>query len=190
MSILSDRQIKHLAATKDMIVPFVDHSVNRNERNERVLSYGLSSFGYDIRCTNKFKIFTNVNASTIDPKNIDTKCFVDFEGPVCIIPPNSFILTSSVEKIKVPRDVSIICIGKSTLARCGCICLVTPLEPEWEGYVTLEFSNTTNLPMKFYAEEGVAQLVFLQGSEPCEVSYSDRGGKYQYQPNEIVLPKV
>lgn len=190
MAILSDHEIEGLCIFQEMIQPFDGRSVNTNKNGEKILSHGLSSFGYDIRCGNKFKIFTNVYSSIIDPKNFDNKCFADFEGDVCIIPPNSFALAYSFEKLKIPRDVLVVCIGKSTYARCGMIVNVTPLEPEWEGHVTLEFSNTTNLPMKVYANEGCAQLLFFQGNRSCSVSYADRKGKYQNQASEIVLPKV
>lgn len=190
MSLIADNEIMRLAFQYNMIVPFVDHSVKQNVSGEGILSYGLSSYGYDIRCSNKFKIFTNINASVIDPKNMNDKCFVDFEGDVCIIPPNSFVLTYSVEKIKVPRDILVVCIGKSTIARAGISCLVTPLEPEWEGHITLEFSNTTNLPVKLYGNEGCAQLLFYRAETPCDISYADRKGKYQNQQAEIVLPKI
>nr|WP_144106918.1 dCTP deaminase [Paraburkholderia sp. BCC1886] len=155
-----------------------------------VISYGTSSYGYDVRCANEFKIFTNVNSTVIDPKNFDDKCFVDFKGDACIIPPNSFALARTVERFKIPRNVLTVCLGKSTYARCGIIVNVTPFEPEWEGYVTLEFSNTTPLPAKIYANEGVAQILFFQSDEPCEVSYKDRGGKYMGQAPAPIVPKV
>lgn len=189
MSILSDYEIANLAFLDNMINPSIGNSVKKNDKGEAILSYGLSSFGYDIRCGNKFKIFTNIHSTVIDPKNFDTKSFVDYEGDVCIIPPNSFVLAYSVERIRVPRDVLVVCIGKSTYARCGIIVNVTPLEPEWEGHITLEFSNTTTLPVKLYANEGCAQLLFFQGKK-CRTSYADRSGKYQNQQSEIVLPKV
>jgi dCTP deaminase len=154
-----------------------------------VISYGLSSYGYDIRVADEFKIFTNVHSALVDPKHFDPRSMVDFKGEVCVIPPNSFVLARSVEYIRVPRDVLVICIGKSTYARCGIIVNVTPLEPEWEGYITIEISNTTPLPAKIYANEGIAQLIFLQADEPCEMSYADKKGKYQRQRG-IVLPKV
>ena len=156
---------------------------------EKIISYGLSSYGYDVRCGKEFKIFTNVNSSIVDPKNFDEKCFVDIETDVCIIPPNSFVLARTVETFRIPRDVLVVCLGKSTYARCGIIVNVTPLEPEWEGQVTLEFSNTTPLPAKIYANEGVAQMLFFRGSEACEVSYKDRGGKYQGQTG-VVVPRT
>ena len=157
---------------------------------EKIVSYGTSSYGYDLRCSNKFKIFTNINSTVIDPKNFDEKSFVDFEGDVCIIPPNSFALASSVEYFRIPRDVLTVCLGKSTYARCGIIVNVTPFEPEWEGYVTLEFSNTTPLPAKIYANEGVAQVLFFQGDEVCETSYKDRAGKYMNQSAEPIPPRT
>jgi dCTP deaminase len=157
---------------------------------EKVISYGTSSYGYDVRCADEFKIFTNINSTVIDPKNFDDKSFVDFKGDVCIIPPNSFALARTVEKFHIPRDVLTVCLGKSTYARCGIIVNVTPFEPEWEGYVTLEFSNTTPLPAKIYAHEGVAQVLFLKADDTCETSYADRGGKYQGQAAEVVCPKV
>lgn len=159
------------------------------ERFEKVISYGTSSFGYDVRCADEFKVFTNINSVMVDPKNFDEKCFVDVSGKgYCIIPPNSFALARTVERFKIPRDVLVVCLGKSTYARCGVVVNVTPLEPEWEGYVTLEFSNTTPLPAKIYANEGCAQMLFLQGDEDCEVSYLDRRGKYQNQAG-VTLPK-
>jgi dCTP deaminase len=157
---------------------------------EKIVSYGLSSYGYDVRCADEFKIFTNINSTVIDPKAFDEKSFVDFKGPVCIIPPNSFALARTLERFKIPRDVLTVCLGKSTYARCGIIVNVTPFEPEWEGYVTLEFSNTTPLPAKIYANEGVAQVLFFKADEVCETSYKDRGGKYQGQGAEPVCPKV
>ncbi len=156
---------------------------------ERIISYGTSSFGYDVRCANEFKVFTNIHSVTVDPKNFDEKSFVDVESDVCIIPPNSFALARTVEYFRIPRDVLTICLGKSTYARCGIIVNVTPLEPEWEGHVTLEFSNTTTLPAKIYANEGVAQMLFLQSDEDCETSYRDRGGKYQGQQG-VTLPRA
>ena len=167
-----------------MIEPFVDA-----QKREGVISYGLSSYGYDARVGNDFKIFTNVNSSIVDPKNFDQQSFVDRNTDVCIIPPNSFALARTVEYFRIPRDVLVICVGKSTYARCGIIVNVTPLEPEWEGHVTLEFSNTTPLPAKIYANEGACQFLFLQGNEPCEVSYRDKAGKYQGQRG-VTLPKI
>eukprot|EP01034_Spumella_vulgaris_P001192 gene1192-1578_t len=176
MAILSDRWIRRMAQEKGMIEPFVDA-----QKREGVISYGLSSYGYDARVGNDFKIFTNVNSSIVDPKNFDQQSFVDRNTDVCVIPPNSFALARTVEYFRIPRDVLVICVGKSTYARCGIIVNVTPLEPEWEGHVTLEFSNTTPLPAKIYANEGACQFLFLQGNEPCEVSYRDKAGKYQGQ---------
>jgi dCTP deaminase len=158
-------------------------------REEKIISYGTSSYGYDVRCADEFKIFTNVNNSIVDPKNFDENCYVDHKGPYCLIPPNSFALARTVEYIRVPRDVLVICLGKSTYARCGIIVNVTPLEPEWEGHVTLEFSNTTPLPAKIYANEGVAQFLFFQGDQVCETSYKDRGGKYQGQTG-VTIPRI
>ncbi len=166
-----------------------DEERAKAEANDRIVSWGLSSFGYDIRCSNQFKIFTNINSSIVDPKNFDEGSFVDFKGDVCIIPPNSFALARSVEYFKIPRDILTVCLGKSTYARCGIIVNVTPFEPEWEGYVTLEFSNTTPLPAKIYANEGCAQVAFLKGDD-CAVSYKDRGGKYMHQAAEPVIPKM
>ncbi len=156
---------------------------------DRIISYGTSSYGYDIRCSDEFKIFTNINSAIVDPKNFDKSSFVDYQGDVCIIPPNSFALARTVEYFRIPRNVLTICLGKSTYARCGIIVNVTPFEPEWEGYVTLEFSNTTPLPAKIYANEGVAQVIFFEADEPCEVSYKDRRGKYQGQTG-VTLPKA
>ena len=187
-------------AWKGMITPFVDGqvreidkfvhgSLGKKAKPEKIISYGLSSYGYDVRCSDEFKIFTNINSTVVDPKNFDEKCYVDHKGPYCIIPPNSFALAHSFETIRVPRDVLVLCIGKSTYARCGIIVNVTPLEPEWEGQVTLEFSNTTNLPAKIYANEGVAQFLFFQSDEACEISYADRDGKYQGQTG-VTTPKT
>ena len=167
-----------------MIEPFVDA-----QKREGVISYGLSSYGYDARVGNDFKIFTNVNSSVVDPKNFDQQSFVDRNTDVCIIPPKSFALARTVEYFRIPRDVLVICVGKSTYARCGIIVNVTPLEPEWEGHVTLEFSNNAPLPAKIYANEGACQFLFLQGNEPCEVSYRDKAGKYQGQRG-VTLPKI
>lgn len=188
MSIKPDSWIRQMALTQKMIEPFVDHQVKVNQQ-AAVISYGVSSYGYDIRCANEFKIFTNINSAFVDPKNFDPNGFVDVTTDVCIIPPNSFVLGRTVEYFRIPRDVLAICLGKSTYARCGIIVNVTPLEPEWEGHVTLEFSNTTNLPAKIYANEGVAQVLFLGSSEPCEVSYKDRLGKYQGQVG-VTLPRA
>ena len=179
----NDRWIKEMAR-KGMIEPFEEGLVK-----EGVISFGVSSYGYDMRVADEFKIFTNINNTVVDPKNFDPKSFVEFRGEVCIIPPNSFALARSVEYFRIPRDVLVICIGKSTYARCGIIVNVTPLEPAWEGFVTVEISNTTPLPAKIYANEGIAQLIFLKAEEECEVSYADRKGKYQAQKG-IVLPKI
>jgi dCTP deaminase len=184
MSIKSDKWIKRMAKEHQIIVPFEDQQVR-----EGVISYGLSSYGYDIRVANEFKIFTNVNSTIVDPKNFDEQSFVDFKGDVCIVPPNSFALARTVEYFKIPRNVLTICLGKSTYARCGIIVNVTPFEPEWEGFATLEISNTTPLPAKIYANEGIAQVVFFESDEVCEVSYADKKGKYQAQ-RDITLPKI
>lgn len=193
MSVLSDKQIHDLCinntGSSPLIEPFVNGQIKENEKGEKIVSYGLSSFGYDLRLGRKFKIFTNVNNSIIDPKNFTEDSFVDFEGDVCIIPPNSFVLAYSEERIALPRNVVGIVLGKSTYARCGISCLATPLEPEWEGHVTLEFANTTPLPAMLYAGEGSCQVVFLQG-EDCLVSYKDRNGKYNNQEAKPVIPKV
>jgi dCTP deaminase len=185
MAIKSDKWIRRMAQT-GMITPFEPVQV-RQRNGVKVISYGTSSYGYDVRCANEFKIFTNINSAVVDPKNFDRNSFVDLRADVCIIPPNSFVLAHTVEYFKIPRNVLTICVGKSTYARCGIIVNVTPLEPEWEGHVTLEFSNTTNLPAKIYANEGVAQMLFLESDEVCETSYSDRGGKYQGQVG-VTLP--
>jgi len=209
MSIKPDFWIREVSLQQRMIEPFVDRQIrtvvaasyfseerleqqsnsqNSNNANN-VISYGLSSYGYDVRCANEFKIFTNINSAFIDPKNFDPNSFVDVVTDVCIIPPNSFVLARTVEYFRIPRNVIAICLGKSTYARCGIIVNVTPLEPEWEGHVTLEFSNTTTLPAKIYANEGVAQMLFLESEQPCEVSYRDRQGKYQGQIG-VTLPKT
>ena len=171
-----------------MIEPFEPGQV-RSVDGETIVSYGTSSYGYDVRCSTEFKIFTNIDAAVVDPKRFDETSFVDRETDVCIIPPNSFVLARTVEYFRIPRNVLTICLGKSTYARCGIIVNVTPLEPEWEGHVTLEFSNTTPLPAKIYANEGVAQMLFLESDEVCETSYKDRGGKYQGQRG-VTLPKT
>ncbi len=171
-----------------MISPYEPDQIRENEKG-RLISYGTSSYGYDVRCANEFKIFTNINSSVVDPKNFDRGSFVDVQTDVCIIPPNSFVLARTVEYFKIPRDVLTVCVGKSTYARCGIIVNVTPLEPEWEGHVTLEFSNTTPLPAKIYANEGVAQMLFFTGDEICKVSYKDRDGKYQGQTG-VVIPRT
>ncbi|KAF1050685.1 MAG: dCTP deaminase [Stenotrophomonas maltophilia] len=188
MSIKSDKWIRRMAQEHGMIEPFVERQI-RGADDNRVISYGVSSYGYDVRCAAEFKVFTNIHSAVVDPKKFDEKSFVDINSDVCIIPPNSFALARTVEYFRIPRDVLTICLGKSTYARCGIIVNVTPLEPEWEGHVTLEFSNTTNLPAKIYAHEGVAQMLFLQSDEACEVSYKDRGGKYQGQTG-VTLPKA
>ena len=188
MSIKSDRWINVMAEEHAMISPFSAKQVRYQDDN-KVISYGTSSYGYDVRCANEFKIFTNINSAIVDPKNFDANSFVDLKADVCIIPPNSFALARTVEYFKIPRNVLTICLGKSTYARCGIIVNVTPLEPEWEGHVTLEFSNTTNLPAKIYANEGVAQMLFLESDEVCETSYKDRGGKYQGQTG-VTLPET
>jgi len=190
MSIKSDKWIRRMAREHGMIEPFEAGQV-REVNGQRIVSYGTSSYGYDIRCSRDFKIFTNINSTMVDPKNFDEKSFVDVSADVCIIPPNSFALARTVEYFRIPRNVLTICLGKSTYARCGIIVNVTPFEPEWEGFVTLEFSNTTPLPAKIYANEGVAQVVFFE-SDPddiCETSYRDRGGKYQGQKG-VTLPKI
>lgn len=186
MPIKSDKWIKKMASEYGMIEPFVPTQV-RTMNNQKIVSYGTSSYGYDVRCANEFKVFTNIRSSIVDPKNFDENSFVDMVGDTCIIPPNSFVLARTVEYFRIPRNVLTICLGKSTYARCGIIVNVTPLEPEWEGHVTLEFSNTTPLPAKIYANEGVAQMLFLESDEVCEVSYLDRGGKYQGQKG-VTLP--
>jgi dCTP deaminase len=181
--IKSDRWIRRMALEKGMVKPFEDRQVRKG------ISFGLSSYGYDIRIADEFKIFTNINTTIVDPKSFDPRSFVDYQGEVAVIPPNSFALGRSVEYFKIPRNVLTICVGKSTYARCGIITNVTPFEPEWEGYVTLEISNTTPLPAKIYANEGIAQVLFFQSDEDCETSYADRQGKYQGQQG-IVLPTV
>ena len=187
MSIKSDKWIRRMAQEHGMISPFEAGQVRAGE-NGRMISYGTSSYGYDVRCSTEFKIFTNINSAIVDPKNFDEASFVDVNSDVCIIPPNSFALARTVETFKIPRNVLTICLGKSTYARCGIIVNVTPLEPEWEGQVTLEFSNTTTLPAKIYANEGVAQMLFFESDEECEISYADRAGKYQGQQG-VTLPK-
>lgn len=177
-----------MAEEQGMIEPFATDQV-KNANGDRIVSYGTSSYGYDVRCSTHFKIFTNINSAVVDPKAFATESFVDYEGDVCIIPPNSFALASTVEFFRIPRSVLTVCLGKSTYARCGIIVNVTPLEPEWEGHVTLEFSNTTPLPAKVYANEGVAQMIFFESDEECETSYKDRGGKYQGQTG-VTLPKT
>jgi dCTP deaminase len=176
-----------MALEHHMIEPFEPRLVSHVDGN-KVVSYGTSSYGYDVRCAGEFKIFTNINSVFVDPKKFDERSFVDVTSDVCIIPPNSFALARTVEYFRIPRDVLVICLGKSTYARCGIIVNVTPLEPDWEGHVTLEFSNTTPLPAKIYANEGVAQVIFIGADESCEVSYKDRGGKYQAQRG-VTLPR-
>ena len=182
--IKSDRWIRRMAQEHDMINPYSEKQVSAG-----VISYGVSSYGYDLRVADEFKIFTNVFSATVDPKNFDTKSMVDFVGDMCIVPPNSFALARTIEYFRIPRKVLTICLGKSTYARCGIIVNVTPFEPEWEGFVTLEISNTTPLPAKIYANEGLAQVLFFEADEECEISYADKKGKYQKQQS-IVLPKL
>ena len=188
MTIKSDKWIRRMAAEQRMIEPFEPGQV-KEINGKRIVSYGTSSYGYDIRCSGEFKVFTNINATIVDPKKFDEKSFVDIRGDECIIPPNSFALARTVEYFRIPRSVLTICLGKSTYARCGIIVNVTPLEPEWEGHVTLEFSNTTPLPARIYANEGVAQVIFIESDEVCETSYRDRGGKYQGQKG-VTLPRI
>jgi dCTP deaminase len=185
MAIKSDHWIRRMAE-KGMITPFEANQV-RSSGSGKIISYGTSSYGYDVRCADEFKIFTNINSAIVDPKAFDSNSFIDLKADVCIIPPNSFVLARTVEYFRIPRNVLTICVGKSTYARCGIIVNVTPLEPEWEGHVTLEFSNTTNLPAKIYAHEGVAQMLFLESDEVCATSYKDREGKYQGQRG-VTLP--
>ena len=187
VSIKSDNWIRRMAE-HGMIEPFEPGQVKQNGAG-RIVSYGTSSYGYDVRCAGEFKIFTNINSTIVDPKAFDSRNFVDFSGDCCIIPPNSFALARTVEYFRIPRSVLTICLGKSTYARCGIIVNVTPLEPEWEGHVTLEFSNTTPLPARIYANEGVAQVLFIESDEVCETSYRDRGGKYQGQKG-VTLPRI
>ena len=184
MGLKPDHWIRKMAMEHKMIEPFIEHQVR-----DRVISYGVSSYGYDVRVADEFKIFTNVFSATVDPKQFDPKSMVDFVGEVCVIPPNSFALARTVEYFRIPRNVLTVCIGKSTYARCGIIVNVTPFEPEWEGFVTLEISNTTPLPARIYANEGLAQVLFFEADEECEISYADKKGKYQKQQS-IVLPKL
>jgi dCTP deaminase len=184
MSVQSDKWIRRMALEHGMIEPF-----NEKQVREGVISYGLSSYGYDARIADEFKIFTNINHTIVDPKDFDPRSFVDFRGEQCIIPPNSFALARTVERFKIPREVIVVCVGKSTYARCGIIVNVTPLEPEWEGIVTLEVSNTTPLPARIYANEGIAQFLFFRGDESCETSYADKKGKYQSQQG-LTLPRL
>ena len=188
MSIKSDKWIRRMAAEHKMIEPFEPGQVKEVD-GRRIVSYGTSSYGYDIRCADEFKLFTNLNSTIVDPKEFDEKNFVNVKGEFVVIPPNSFALARTIEYFRIPRNVLTICLGKSTYARCGILVNVTPFEPEWEGYVTLEFSNTTPLPAKIYANEGVAQVVFFESDEVCETSYKDRGGKYQGQVG-VTLPKL
>ena len=188
MTIKSDNWIRRMVAEHGLIEPFQSDQIRETD-GRRVISFGTSSYGYDIRCADEFKIFTNINSTIVDPKNFDNNSFVDLKSDVCMIPPNSFALARTVEYFRIPRNVLTICLGKSTYARCGIIVNVTPLEPEWEGHVTLEFSNTTPLPAKIYANEGVAQVIFLESDELCETSYADRGGKYMQQRG-VTLPKT
>ena len=184
MSVKPDRWIRKMALEHKMIEPFTDRQVR-----EGVISYGVSSYGYDIRVADEFQIFTNVNSTIVDPKHFDPRSLVPFKGEACLIPPNSFALARSVEYFRIPRNVLTICLGKSTYARCGIIVNVTPLEPEWEGQVTIEISNTTPLPAKIHAHEGICQFLFLQGNEPCETSYADKAGKYMGQRG-TALPRM
>ena len=184
MPVKSDRWIRQMAREQRMIEPFAEA-----QKRERVISYGLSSYGYDIRVADEYRIFTNVNTAIVDPKNFDARSFVEYKGDICVIPPNSFALARSVEYFRIPRNVLTICVGKSTYARCGIIVNVTPFEPEWEGYVTLEISNTSPLPARVYSNEGLCQVIFLESDELCEVSYKDKKGKYQAQQG-IVLPRI
>ncbi len=188
MSVKSDKWIRRMVEEHGMIEPFEPNQIKQNGSG-RIVSYGTSSYGYDVRCANDFRVFTNINSAIVDPKAFDPESFVHVESDVCIIPPNSFVLARTVEFFRIPRNVLTICLGKSTYARCGIIVNVTPLEPEWEGHVTLEFSNTTPLPAKIYANEGVAQVIFIGADEVCETSYKDRGGKYQGQTG-VTLPKT
>lgn len=188
MAVMQDGWIRKMALEKNMIEPFIDQQV-RNNKEEKIISYGVTSYGYDARVSDEFKIFTNVNSAIVDPKEFVETSFIDRKTKVCTIPPNSFALARTVEYFKIPRDVLVICVGKSTYARCGIIVNVTPLEPEWEGHVTLEFSNTTPLPAKIYAGEGACQFIFLKANEVCEISYADRKGKYMGQTG-VTLPRT
>lgn len=189
MSVCSDKWIRRMAVEKGMIDPFVDGQIKQDASGRRVVSYGLSSYGYDLRVSDEFKVFTNVHSAMVDPKAFDEKSFVDIQTDVCIVPPNSFALARSVEYFRIPREVLTICVGKSTYARCGIIVNVTPFEPEWEGHVTLEISNTTPLPARIYANEGLAQVVFFEAKDVCETSYADRAGKYMRQRG-ITIPRL
>ena len=188
MAIKSDRWIRYMAEQCGMIEPFEPNQVRENGSG-RMISYGTSSYGYDVRCSDEFKIFTNINSAIVDPKGFDEDSFVDLKSNECVIPPNSFALASTVEYFRIPRSILTVCLGKSTYARCGIIINVTPLEPEWEGHVTIEISNSTPLPAKIYANEGIAQMLFFESDEICETSYKDRGGKYQGQQG-VTLPKA
>lgn len=188
MSAMSDLWIREMAQQKKMIEPFENNLVRKND-DKKVISYGLSSYGYDARVAREFKIFTNINSAIVDPKNFSSDSFVDVQTDVCTIPPNSFALARTVEYFRIPRDVIVMCLGKSTYARCGIIINVTPLEPEWEGHVTLEFSNTTPLPAMIYAGEGACQFIFFKGDRVCETSYKDRAGKYMNQTG-VTLPSL
>jgi len=184
MPIKSDRWIRQMALERGMIEPFVE-----SQMREGVISFGLSSYGYDVRVADEYRIFTNVNTTIVDPKHFDPRSFVEYKGEICVIPPNSFVLARSVEYFRIPRNIMTICVGKSTYARCGIIVNVTPFEPEWEGHVTLEISNTSPLPARVYSGEGICQVIFLEADEVCQVSYKDRKGKYQAQQG-IVLPRI
>ncbi len=186
--IMPDHWIREQSVKNQMISPFVD-AQNREKNGQKIISYGLSSYGYDARCSDEFMIFTNVDNAIVDPKNFSDQSFVERQNDVCVIPPNSFVLTRTVEYFRIPKDVLVVCLGKSTYARCGLIVNVTPLEPGWEGHVTLELSNTTPLPAKVYAHEGIAQFLFFKGSSPCETSYADRSGKYMKQTG-VTIPRV
>lgn len=188
MTVMSDKWIKDMSINRQMIDPFIDSQIKMHNNN-KIISYGLSSYGYDARVSTEFKIFTNINSAIVDPKNFSQDSLVDREEDVCIIPPNSFALARTVEYFRIPRDLIVICVGKSTYARCGIIVNVTPLEPEWEGHVTLEFSNTTPLPAKIYANEGACQFLFIKGNEKCDISYADRLGKYMMQQG-VTLAKT
>lgn len=194
MGLKSDKWIRDMAQNHGMIIPFEPGQVRVDPNDPdpikgKLVSYGTSSYGYDVRCSDEFKIFTNINSTVVDPKNFDPKTFVDVKADRCIIPPNSFALARTIERFKIPKNVLTICLGKSTYARCGIIVNVTPFEPGWEGYVTLEFSNTTPLPAIIYANEGCAQVLFFEGDEQCETTYADRGGKYQGQEG-VVVPRM